>query len=113
MRNQTQRLLNQVARPEVYEETLITSNGVPIALSIWKARPDDPCLVFLPATMTHPLFYEEFLDALALAGFNVVGVHFQNHGKSPRLKRLYSFDDMVQNARDAAGYARQRFGTPP
>lgn len=43
----------------------------------------------------------EPLDGLARAGFNLVGVHFQNHGKSPRVKRLFSLDDLVQNAFDA------------
>ncbi len=112
MRTQEQRLLNAVQRPEVYEEVLIESRGVPIALSIWKGNPGAPCIVFLPGTMVHPLFYEELLDGLALAGFNVVGVHFQGHGKSPRVDQLFSFNDLVQNGRDAISYATQRFKGP-
>ena len=109
MRTRAQRLLNTVQRPEIYEEVLIESSGVPIALSIWKGEADAPCVVFLPGTMTHPLFYEEFLDGLAQAGFNVVGVHYTEHGKSPRVKRLFSFEDLVQNGLDAVGYASERF----
>ena len=112
MRTQEQRLLNAVQRPEVYEQVLIESRGVPIALSIWKGNPGAPCIVFLPGTMTHPLFYEELLDGLALAGYNVVGVHFQGHGKSPRVDQLFSFNDLVQNGRDAISYAAERFRSP-
>ncbi len=109
MRTREQRLLNAVQRPDVYEELLIESRGVPIALSIWKGNTGAPCIVFLPGTMTHPLFYEELLDSLSRAGFNVVGVHYLGHGKSPRLEQLFSFNDLVQNGRDAISYATQRF----
>jgi alpha-beta hydrolase superfamily lysophospholipase len=112
MRTREQRLLNAVQRPEIYEEVLIESRGVPFALSIWKGTHGAPCIVFLPGTMTHPLFYEELLDSLALAGYNVVGVHFQGHGKSPRVDQLFSFDDLVQNGRDAISYALRRFKSP-
>lgn len=91
MRNREQRLLNAVQRPDIYEEVLIESRGVPIALSIWKGNPGDPCAVFLPGTMTQSLFYEELLDGFSRAGFNVIGVHFQGHGKSPRVEQLFSF----------------------
>lgn len=109
MRNREQRLLNALQRPQAYEERLIESSGALIALSIWRSDRDAPCVVFLPGTMTHPLFYEEFLDGLAQAGFNVVGVHYAEHGKSPRVKRLFSFEDLVQNGLDAVGYASERF----
>jgi alpha-beta hydrolase superfamily lysophospholipase len=109
MRTRAQRLLNAVQRPEIYEEALIEPSGVPIALSIWTGESGAPCVVFLPGTMTHPLFYEEFLDGLAQAGLNVVGVHYEEHGKSPRVNRLFSFEDLVQNGLDAVGYASERF----
>jgi alpha-beta hydrolase superfamily lysophospholipase len=91
---------------------MIESCSIPIALSIWKGDPGAPAIVFLPGTMTHPLFYEELLDGLSHAGFNVVGVHFQGHGKSPRVERLFSFNDLVQNGRDAISYAIARFHSP-
>lgn len=109
MRTREQCLLNAVQRPEVYEEVLIESRGVPIALSIWKGNTGAPCIVFLPGTMMHPLFYEELLDGLSRTGFNVVGVHYQGHGKSPRVDQLFSFNDLVQNGRDAISYAIERF----
>jgi alpha-beta hydrolase superfamily lysophospholipase len=111
MRIREQRLLNAVQRPEVYEEVLVESAGALIALSVWRGGRDAPCVVFLPGTMTHPLFYEEFLDGLARTGYNVMGVHFQGHGKSPRVKRLFSLDDLVQNAFDAVSYSSARFSS--
>jgi len=92
MRTRTQRLLNIVQRPDVYEEALIGSSGASIALSFWRGE-RGPVRSFLAGTMTHPQFYEEFLDGLSRAGFNVVGVHFRRHGKSPRTNRLFSFED--------------------
>lgn len=110
MRTREQRLLNSVQRPELYEEVLLKSAGALIALSVWRGEREAPCVVFLPGTMTHPLFYEEFLDGLARAGFNLVGVHFQGHGKSPRVKPPFTIEDLVQNAFDAVSYASERFG---
>jgi alpha-beta hydrolase superfamily lysophospholipase len=110
MRIREQRLLNSVQRPEVYEEVLIRSAGTPIALSVWRGESEAPCVLFLPGTMTHPLFYEELLDGIARTGFNVVGVHLQGHGKSPRTNRLFSFEDLVQNGVDAVSYTIERFG---
>src|SRR5512142_1366859 len=112
MRTREQQLLNAVQRPDVYEEVLIESQGVPIALSIWRGNSNAPCIVFLPGTAVHPLFYEELLDGLSRAGFNVVGVHFQGHGKSPRVEQSYSFNTLVQNGRDAISYSTQRFKGP-
>lgn len=90
----------------LYEEVTILSGGSPIVLSLWKSENAEKCIVFLPGTATHPLFYEQFLQALAENGFNVVGVHPVCHGKSPRIHRmLFSFQDIVQNGKDAVTYA--------
>ena len=74
MRTRAQRLLNAVQRPEIYEEALIEPSGVPIALSICKGVAGAPSVVLSPGTITHPLFYEEFLNGLAQAEFNLLGV---------------------------------------
>jgi alpha-beta hydrolase superfamily lysophospholipase len=108
MRTWQQRLLNLSSYPG-YSEQLVESAGVKIALSLYTVSADAPCVVFLPGTMTHPLFYDEFLTALAESGFNVVGVHFLSHGKSPRSRRVFSFDDLVENAKDAIDYAKRSF----
>ncbi|WP_219216552.1 alpha/beta fold hydrolase [Paenibacillus sp. S150] len=92
-----------------YEEVTIESNHVPIVLSIWRNRKEDSCIVFLPGTATHPLFYEAFLHSLAENRFNVIGVHPVCHGKSPRVKKLFSFDEIVQNGKDAVTYALENF----
>ena len=105
MRTPTQRVLNAVQRPDVYDELVITSDGAPVVLSVWRAEPGSPAVVFLPGTMTHPLLYEEFCDGLAGAGFTVVGLHGQGHGKSPRVRRPLTFGTLVTNARDAIAWA--------
>jgi len=87
-----------------YSEVLIESAGTKIALSLYRAGDSCPCIVFIPGTMTHPLFYDDFLTLLAGSGFNVAGMHLLSHGKSPREKKLYSFADMVQNVRDTVTY---------
>ncbi len=102
-RTRTQRVLNQVQRPDAYREVLIESAGTTVALSVWDGEPGAPAVLFLPGTMTHPLFYEEFLDALNRAGLSVVGLHPAGHGKSPRLRRPHelSFRMLVDNPVDA------------
>lgn len=104
--------MNTVARPEAYEEVQLRSGGVPIVVSIWAADPSRATVVFLPGTMVHPLFYTEFLDGLAAAGFTVVGVHSQGHGHSPRTRAPLTWDALVRNARDAVAYATERFDEP-
>lgn len=105
MRSETERLTHGVARPEIYEEIAVRSGEAPIVLSVWRADPSEATVVFLPGTMTHPLFYEEALDGLARAGLTVVGVHFREHGKSPRLGRPFTFEDLVKDAASALTYA--------
>ncbi len=99
MRTQEQRLLN-ISGYQGYQEVLIPSAGTRIALSVYESQKGDPCVVFIPGTMTHPLFYDDFLCPLAEHGFNVVGVHLLSHGKSPREKEVFTLDDMVANVQD-------------
>ncbi|MCZ2857481.1 alpha/beta fold hydrolase [Blastococcus sp. VKM Ac-2987] len=109
MRTTTEKQLNAIQRPDAYREVLIPSAGAPIVLSVWDGEPDRPAVVFLPGTMTHPLFYEDFLDALNRAGVTAVGVHSQGHGKSPRVHRPLVFSTLVTNARDAVAWTRAEF----
>jgi alpha-beta hydrolase superfamily lysophospholipase len=113
MRSKHEKLLNAVERADAYREVVITSAGAPIVLSVWPGRPDAPALVFLPGTMTHPLFYADFLTRLNEAGVTVVGVHSQGHGKSPRVRRRLTFDVLVTNARDAVTWTRAAFPDRP
>ena len=64
MRSAEQRMLNAVQRPEAYREVVLGSAGARIVLSVWDGTTGMPVVLFLPGTMTHPLFYEEFLDAV-------------------------------------------------
>ena len=92
-----------------YREELINSSGTKIALSIYESNKNDPCIIFIPGTMTHPLFYDEFLSSLAENKFNIVGLHLISHGKSPREKHIYSFDDMIENVKDTISYCLDNF----
>ena len=103
MRNNDQVRLN-LSGYEKYREVLIDSAGTRIALSLYMAGEGCPCIVFIPGTMTHPLFYDDFLSLLAGSGYNVAGVHLLSHGKSPREKKLFTFTDMLQNVRDTVTY---------
>jgi alpha-beta hydrolase superfamily lysophospholipase len=99
-----------VQHPDRYSEVLIESAGAPVALSIWEPAPRAGAapagtVVFLPGTAVHPLFYEEFLDGLSVAGWPVVGVHPEGHGKSPRVHRTLRFPSLVRNAHDALAWA--------
>jgi alpha-beta hydrolase superfamily lysophospholipase len=95
-----------------YGEHTIESAGVPIVLSLWDAPTDGPVLVFLPGTMTHPLFYARFCAALAEQGITVIGVHFEGHGKSPRVRRLLHWSSLEANALDAVSYVTETYHRP-
>jgi len=92
-----------------YEEVSLPSCGAPITLSIWKAEKGAPGLVFYPGTMASPLLYSELLHRLREYGFNVLGIHHLSHGKSPRIKKIFTFQDLLQNGKDAVSYAIERF----
>jgi alpha-beta hydrolase superfamily lysophospholipase len=115
MRSPTQRILNQVQRPDAYREVLIDSGGMPVALSVWDGDAGAPALLFLPGTMTHPLFYEELLDSLNQAGLSVVGLHPAGHGKSPRVRRSprLTFETLVRNALDALNWMQRTYPSAP
>jgi alpha-beta hydrolase superfamily lysophospholipase len=113
MRSAEQKMLNAVQRPEAYREVVLRSAGARIVLSVWDGAAGMPVVLFLPGTMTHPLFYEEFLDALNRAGLTVAGLHGQGHGKSPRAQRPLTFASLVKNARDAVTWIRQTFPGRP
>jgi len=112
MGSETDRLIGSPSHPNVYEEVAVRSDRAPIVLSIWRAERSDATVVFLPGTMTHPLFYERFLDALARQDLTVVGVHFREHGKSPRLGRPFTFEDLVMDAACALSFASRRHPGP-
>jgi alpha-beta hydrolase superfamily lysophospholipase len=104
----------QKARPREirYSEPEIAAAGAKIRLSVWHAADDAPAVVFLAGTMVHPLFYRDLLEALAHEGFNVVGVHFREHGLSRRDGKLFGLEDLVADARRGVEYARSRFAGP-
>lgn len=110
MRTDEQIILNQSGYKD-YSEVIINSAGISIALSIYNSGKNHPCIVFLPGTMTHPLMYDDFLSLLAENGFTVAGVHFLSHGKSPRERKLYSFQDMLQNVSDTITYCHENIST--
>ena len=95
-----------------YSEQEIISNGARIVLSIWVPPNPTATLVFIPATMVHPLFFEPLLKGFAEQGFAVVGLHPVGHGKSTRDVKRYTIRDIVQNGRDAVSFALERFALP-
>jgi alpha-beta hydrolase superfamily lysophospholipase len=105
-------IVNQRSQPNLYCETVIVSAGAPIVLSVWPGAPGAPTVVFLPGTMTHPLFYSEFLEGLGRRGLSVVGVHYQGHGHSPRVGSRLGWANLVANATDAVDWAATHLGGP-
>jgi alpha-beta hydrolase superfamily lysophospholipase len=100
------------AAETVYSEHNITSGGARIVLSVWEPSAPEATVVFIPATMVHPLYYEPLLSGFAERGFAVVGLHPVGHGKSPRDVKRYTLRDIVQNGRDAVTFALERFRLP-
>ncbi|WP_125143713.1 alpha/beta hydrolase [Clostridium transplantifaecale] len=93
-----------------YKEFEILSDNIPITLSMWIQDADEPTIIFLPGTMSHPLMYATFLNGLSERGFNVIGIHYFSHGKSPKVKTNYTMDDLLQNVYDTTTFAIENFG---
>ena len=62
--------------------------------------------------MASPLLYGDLLTRLCAGGMNVVGVHPLSHGRSPRIKRRFVFNDILQNGLDAVTWVREHWNTP-
>lgn len=92
-----------------YREEYIKSGKGDIVLSIWDTGKDNPCIVFLPATMSYPAFWDDFLTRLSECGINVIGIHFVGHGKSGREIKTYSFGDLLQNVYDVITFTEKNF----
>lgn len=92
-----------------YKEITIYSNNTPIVLSLWESNINDPCILFLPGTMAHPLITSDFLSKLSANGFNVFGLHYLSHGKSPKIIKKYSFNDMLDNVYDSITYITENY----
>jgi alpha-beta hydrolase superfamily lysophospholipase len=95
-----------------YSEHEIKSGKTRVVLSVWEPPEPEAVIVFIPATMIHPLLYEPLLSGFAERGFAVVGVHPVGHGKSPRDVKRYTIKDIVQNGRDAVTFAAERYSLP-
>ena len=95
-----------------YTEQEIESGASRIVLSIWEPAEPEAVVVFIPATMVHPLFYEPLLSGFARRAIAVVGVHPVGHGKSPRCVKRYTISDIVQNGTDAVTYSSKRYALP-
>jgi pimeloyl-ACP methyl ester carboxylesterase len=95
-----------------YSEHEIESTNTRIVLSVWEPVQPALVIVFMPATMVHPLMYESLLSGFAKHSLAVVGVHPVGHGKSPRDVKRYTIKDIVQNGRDAVTFALRRYSQP-
>jgi pimeloyl-ACP methyl ester carboxylesterase len=95
-----------------YSEHEIQSGKSCIVLSLWEPQSPKAVLVFIPATMLHPLMYKPLLSGFAARGIAVVGVHPVGHGKSPRDIKRYTIKDIVQNGHDAAAFAAKHYSVP-
>lgn len=90
----------------------IQSTSVPIVLHVWLSDPAATTVVFYPGTMSGAGYYRMLLEQLVGQGFNVVGLNPLSHGDSPHTKYLFTFDDIVQNGKDAVIWARQHTTGP-
>ncbi len=90
----------------------IVSQGLPIALSVWKKHPEAVTVLFYPGTMASPKMYVLFLHALFSMGCNVVGIHPLSHGLSQNIKKDFIFDDILANGLDAQRWVQSHFDGP-
>ncbi len=95
-----------------FRTEIIQSQGIPIALSLLERDPAATTVLFYPGTVSSPLMYSIFLYELFALGVNVLGIHPLSHGLSPRQKKDFTFDDILQNGKDAESFAHKYFSGP-
>jgi pimeloyl-ACP methyl ester carboxylesterase len=92
------------------EQATITSRGLRLHADLYPAGAADPVVLFLHGTGKYARFYQPFLERLASAGFNVLGLDHQGHGYSEGRRGDFTIPELVQNTRDALAYARRELG---
>jgi alpha-beta hydrolase superfamily lysophospholipase len=92
------------------QRTSLYSRGLRLNLEVFAAGDDDPVVLFLPGTGKYARFYRQFLERLRSAGFNVLGLDPQGHGRSEGRRGDFTMEELVQNARDALTFARHELG---
>ncbi len=90
----------------------IPSQGTHIALTVLENNPHAVTVLFYAGTMASPSMYTILLHELYRLGCNVVGIHTISHGESPRDKKLFTLNDLVQSGKDAHAWARKHFSGP-
>ncbi len=95
-----------------FRTKFIKSQNVYVALSLLETDPKATTVIFYPGTVSSPIMYSMLLHELFFLGVNVVGVHPLSHGLSPNTKKDFTFDDILQNGKDAENFAREHFSGP-
>ncbi len=90
----------------------IPSQKNTIVLSVLENSPEAVTVLFYPGTMSSPHMYGVILEELHAKGCNVVGIHPLSHGLSPKTQRIFTFDDILQNGKDAQAWAQNYFSGP-
>ncbi len=90
----------------------IPSCGTSITLTVLETAPEAVTVLFYPGTMASPLMYPVLLNELHRLGCNVVGIHPISHGLSPKNKTSFTFEDILQNGKDAERWVKQHFSGP-
>ncbi len=85
---------------------------VPITLSLLENHPKAVTVLFYPGTMASPLMYPVLLQELYRLGCNVVAIHPLSHGLSPKVKKNFTFNDILQNGHDAELWIKKNFQGP-
>lgn len=99
------------------EERLhLFGRDLPLHLTVYESGAKSPSVVFVPGMSTHAGFYatmipgENFLEALARQGFNVVCLDLRGHGLSGGARGDFTFRGVLEDIGDAARYAKRRWG---
>lgn len=93
----------------------IMDRHLPLHLTLLEVDPRAPVLIFLHGMTAHAGFYMEmipganYLRALAEAGFNVIGLDLQGHGRSGGARGLFTYRELIGNIRRAVDFARDRY----
>jgi alpha-beta hydrolase superfamily lysophospholipase len=92
------------------QQLTVHSRGLRLNADLLPAGPDDPTVLFLAGTAKYGRFYQPFLERLQAAGFNVLGLDLQGHGRSQGRRGDFTMEELVENTRDAMTLALRELG---
>jgi alpha-beta hydrolase superfamily lysophospholipase len=87
----------------------IDHRNLKLHLTVFKSDEKDPCVVFVHGMGLHTMFFSGFLSKLCDAGFNVLGLDIQGHGRSGGERGHFTMQEATENVSSVIDYVTKNY----